>query len=961
MRRISAAVLLVVAHSAGATHATDADEAEAQFRLGIRAFQAHDHQAAVAFFLASYRLAPNARVAYDLALAYDALGNASEAYRYLVEVDRLAAPEALRATVAKLRGEIEKKVAVLEVRGAVAGAAVYLDRRDLGVRCTTPCVLAVPEGTHEVFVEREGFDAPAPVARSFERGSRTVIEPTLRLVEGSLAFVGGVAGTVLRLEGEERAVCTELPCEITLPPGPQVVVATAPNHGEVRIPVVVRARERSEVKVSLVRLQGSLAVSSHPQGQVFVDGRARGTAPVSLALPAGEHRVELRASGYATRAEVVKVAPNATTELEVDLEVREDVEAASRRLEEARLAPASVTVITRTELEAFGYPTLSEALRGVRGLFLSDDSLTQSTDVRGFSEAGGYCSGILVLLDDKPLNTPYYGGACSGVETIATLDDVERIEIVRGPTSALFGTGAFLATIQVVTRAGAAERRAELRAATYGDVVGRVGARFDAPTTGGSLYGSVTVGAQAAPRSYYPEFRSTAGTSEPATDVRDKPLDGWLDNGAIGRTTSAMLGYDSSAWKLRVYTHQNHRVLASAPYAVVVNDPRSYQTETRFSFDARYTTPFAGGTGSLRASATTFNLDARYVYRAPIGIEYEEFRGTGVATEARWDGSLLGARASFGAELKGQLRARLQTGNESEGNKLNATDAAPYAGAFGQFVFDAAPGVHVTAATRFDYDPRVPNPNLWLFTSPRIAIVSERIEGGTTKLLFGKAFRAATTLERIYEASGWLSNLAIEPEQVLSLELQHRQESGRVAVTGSVFGNRIQNVILLREVEPGTFQFGNSGDEVTVYGVEGEARVQLPRAMQLAAQASLSRRSRVGEEVEVDVNIPSWLAGVKFIAPLSVAGASFAARAAFEGGRRMPGATPWGATTTDPSARVDTVLSLPVPGLPADVKLGVYNLFNAITNTVPSGALVPQLVPQDGRTVLFSFRLTSGS
>ena len=77
---------------------------------------------------------------------------------------------------------------------------------------------------------------------------------------------------------------------------------------------------------------------------------------------------------------------------------REDVEAASRRLEEARLAPGSVTVITRTEIEAFGYPTLTEALRGVRGMFLTDDSLTQSTEVRGFAEP-----------DDTVAGTPGHG------------------------------------------------------------------------------------------------------------------------------------------------------------------------------------------------------------------------------------------------------------------------------------------------------------------------------------------------------------------------------------------------------------------------------------------------------------------------------------------------------------------------------------------------------------------------
>jgi hypothetical protein len=80
---------------------------------------------------------------------------------------------------------------------------------------------------------------------------------------------------------------------------------------------------------------------------------------------------------------------------------------------------------------------------------------------------------------------------------------------------------------------------------------------------------------------------------------------------------------------------------------------------------------------------------------------------------------------------------------------------------------------------------------------------------------------------------------------------------------------------------------------VAVYGAEAEARVQLPRAMQLSAQGSMSRRKSSGDDVELTVNIPRWLAGLKFMAPLSVAGATFAARATLEGPRRMASPSPW--------------------------------------------------------------------
>jgi hypothetical protein len=150
-----------------------------------------------------------------------------------------------------------------------------------------------------------------------------------------------------------------------------------------------------------------------------------------------------------------------------------------------------------------------------------------------------------------------------------------------------------------------------------------------------------------------------------------------------------------------------------------------------------------------------------------------------------------------------------------------------------------------------------------------------------------------------------------------------------------------------------------AGANLTVYGVEGEVRVPLPRAMQLTAQGSLAQRTTSAAEGDVATGVPSWLANAKFLAPLSEAGASFAIRAAIEGGRRLPSPLPCGAMTMDPSARVDAVLSLPVPGLPADAKLGVYNLFDVLTATVPTGSMRQQTIPQEGRSLLVSLRLAT--
>lgn len=940
--------------------AADADEAEAQFRLGIRAFQARDPQAAVAHFLASYRLAANARVAYDLALAYDQLGQPSEAYRYLSIVDDPATPAQLRATANDLRAAIERKVAVLEVHTVPEGARVFIDRHDLGVRCVTPCLLALPAGTHEIELDRDAFERPPSTKLTLERGRRSVVSTSLTQIEGTLAFTGDVHETTLTLEGSERALCTNVPCEASLAPGPYVVIAVAPSHAVQRIPVLVRARERSAVPVALVRPNGTLVVTSRPQGEVFIDGRDHGIGPVSIALPAGNHRVEVRASGYATVSREVSIAAGETPPVEVELQVREDVEAASRRVEEARVAPGSVTVITRSELEAFGYPTLFEALRGVRGLFLSDDGYSQPVDLRGFSEPGAYCSRILVLLDGRPLNSPYDGGVCSGFAALASLDDVERIEVVRGPTSALFGSGAFFATIQIVTRTGGGKRRAEGRVAAFGDSFGRVGARVEASTPSGSrLHASVSTVRGWSPNAYFAEFRSTEGET-PVLDASGRPRDGHVAGGPSLAATTAQVSYVGEALEVRAVAHRYARTLLVAPFGVVVGDPRSEITEGRYAVDARYNLALADGRVMARGFGAANTYDGTYAYGAPIGLEFERFRGVSVGGELRWDATVRpGFESSLAVDVRAQTQARVDSGNEVEGLLMRTTDAATYAGALGQFLIRPSERVRVTLGSRIDYDPRVADANLWLFSSPRVALVGDFIEGGTTKVVLGKAFRAATTLERVYEGSGWLPSHGLEPEQVVSAELEHRQALGSIAVTADAFVSRIDNVIVLREPAPETFQFANSPDAVVAYGGELEAKAILPGSVQISANGALARQVRKGDELRVDTNVPRWLAAAKVVAPLSVAGTSFAVRAALEGGRLLPAALPWGATSTEPSARVDAVLAIPVPGLPVDARLGIYNLFNARTASVPSASWTQATVSQEGRSLLLVLRVAT--
>ncbi len=117
----------------------------------------------------------------------------------------------------------------------------------------------------------------------------------------------------------------------------------------------------------------------------------------------------------------------------------------------AELIPAGVTVITRAEIESHGYTTLPQALSAVPGLHVAQSGAqggNASVFIRGTNS-----NQVLVLRDGVPVNDPSDpGGAFNfGVDTLA---DIDRIEIVRGPMSGLYGSGAIGGVINLITRPG---------------------------------------------------------------------------------------------------------------------------------------------------------------------------------------------------------------------------------------------------------------------------------------------------------------------------------------------------------------------------------------------------------------------------------------------------------------------------------------------------------------------------
>lgn len=142
----------------------------------------------------------------------------------------------------------------------------------------------------------------------------------------------------------------------------------------------------------------------------------------------------------------------------LDLDIGElmdiKVYGASQYVQKVTEAPASVTIITAEEIKKYGYRTLADILQSVNGFYVTNDRSYSYIGVRGFNRPGDYNSRVLLLVDGHRLNDNIYDQAGIGTESPIDVDLIDRVEIIRGPSSSLYGTNAFFGVINVIMKRG---------------------------------------------------------------------------------------------------------------------------------------------------------------------------------------------------------------------------------------------------------------------------------------------------------------------------------------------------------------------------------------------------------------------------------------------------------------------------------------------------------------------------
>jgi outer membrane receptor protein involved in Fe transport len=928
-----------------------ADEADVQFELGAKKYASGEYLGALEHFLTSNRLVPNKNVLYNIARCYEQLHRYPDAYRaYGRALDAETAADRKKDLEIALQ-RIAPKVAILDVVTDPPGATVYLDRKDLGPRGNTPRKLGLEAGKYKVIVELPGYESATSQEVSIEVGGQKTINLKLEPILATLVIGGDDVGATVRLDSLTGPVLCTIPCSAKVTPGHHVLHLSKEGFKHSELPIDAPPKQTINVTPKLDAISGGVVVDADVTNALIeIDGKPIGFTPAVLQVPVGKHSMTISRSGFKAVTKQIVVTENTQTKVEATLTEVTEVTAASRKQESVEEAPSSVSIVPSAELRGMGYPTIAEALRGVRGAYVTDDRHYAQVGFRGFSNLGDYGNRVLVLVDGHPLNDNYVGSSYVGFDARTDLEDVERIEVVRGAGSVLYGTGAFFGVINLVTKSRGLPTRVEGHVSAVDHSVAR--SRASATVRFGPDSGVwVSFGAARGfgRDFYFPELVS------PTFDGHVRNAD-HFDAGTIaGR-------FFHKAFTFQWQFHERTKVLPTAAYETIPGDPRTRLTDRRSFVEARFEPKFGDAIQSFsRAHLNFYDFRGIYAYDiADEGVQTETFHGMWAGIEQRFAFEpSKKVRVTIGGEGIRHIRAK-QFGASEVAPYLDRNDPYSVGAAYLLADLTPTPAFKASGGVRYDYYSFFGGS-----LNPRIALIGRPWHNGVIKLLAGKAFRAPSIYERLYISSvNVISQLPLKPENVWSgeLEVSHRFSSTIVA-TASGWGNLVNDLIVQRgagtNADPNYYE--NSKKPVLTYGVDGEVRRDYRDGWMLAGHVTVQRARYLNNEDKLLRNVPNspeLLGSIRGAVPIIPRALLFTSRVTYVGRRwdrfdsvrDEDGELTPHQDKTDPGLLLDFVFSGEAERSGVRYAVGVYNAADWRWSAPVSREFMQRSMLQAGRT-----------
>ncbi|MBL9138795.1 MAG: TonB-dependent receptor [Verrucomicrobiales bacterium] len=471
----------------------------------------------------------------------------------------------------------------------------------------------------------------------------------------------------------------------------------------------------------------------------------------------------------------------------------ETVYGASKHRQRTTEAPSSVTLVTREEIQRSGYRTLSEVLNSVTGFYVTYDRAYSYIGVRGFNRPGDYGGRVLLMINGHRLNDGIFDSAASATDFPLHVDLIDRVEVIRGPGSSLYGNNAFFCVINVITRTGELLNGTEL-SGSYGSFdtwTGRAtfGKRF---ASGWELLVSGDVlASEGHDRLHFPEFVA-------------ENLDGdWAGRAFTslafeGLTLEGGFSRRRKDWPTAAYD--------SAPNS---HDPTQFTVDQRAWVDLRFDHEFDGEwTLSTRTYFDQYRFEADYPHldhldpTGPIHTDRDLAKATSAGLEIAtskvfWKDH----HATVGGEWRHDFELSQNNREIEPGDTLlDSNESGDVLGLYLQDEWQITPELILNAGLRYDdYSTFGDTVN------PRAAVIYNPWATSTFKLIYGQAFRAPNAYELYYESVLSRSNPDLQPEHIRSYEIVWEQRfAGHWRSRISGFWTDVEDLIRMQSIDVDT-------------------------------------------------------------------------------------------------------------------------------------------------------------
>jgi len=545
------------------------------------------------------------------------------------------------------------------------------------------------------------------------------------------------------------------------------------------------------------------------------------------------------------------------TELSIEDLMNVTVYGASRFEQKELNAPSAVTVISADEITKYGYRTLADLLRSVRGLYVTYDRNYSYLGVRGFNRPGDTNSRILLLLDGHRLTENIFDSSYLGTDFILDVDLIDRVEIIRGPGSSLYGSNAFFAVVNVITKqpGRVKGKQASAEAGSPYTYKGRVtfGDNF-ANGLDMMLSGSV-LRSKGWPHLYFQEF------DDPATN------NGVAENKDADRNHSLFTKFLYKDFTLEGAYVSRTKDIPTASYESIFNGPTEQTTDNLGTVDLKYERFLSGGLSVLaRANYNRYIYKGTFPLISPAVINRDDTLGEWIgaevlATKTLWSKHKLSA----GSEYRDNLKQNTKNFDEnplnirSEIRKKSRTYAF-----FIQDEYTISPTLLVNAGDRYDHYEGFGGT-----TNPRLALIYSPFARSSFKLIHGSAFRAPNIWETDYADNVTNPNPLLRPERIATEELVYEQQFGKnMMLTVDTYYNKIRDLISEEDdpADPLKSISLNKG-EVRAYGaeLELEGRYQSGLIWRASFAHQRTKDNQSGRELD---NSPRYLGKLNLSLPL---------------------------------------------------------------------------------------------